>query len=438
MREESAECFWRKEAGAVARRVNAGWWVERLNPLVVGGFLALATVALAARTAGADLRLAWLVAACGAVIGVGAAFAWWLGRARFIGPDEGLARLDDRLTLRNRLVSAAVGVGAWPPSAKGAARAASPSWRWWRALLPSSAAALVLAAAWLVPFPQGAAPPELAPAAPAAWQQMEEWLAALSEEDLIAEESLESLADRIEELRSQPEEEWFSHGSLEATDHLRESLGRDLSELARDLAAAERDIEALRRFGNEMSEDAKAALLTECEEALKGIEANAMALDETLSSELSRLDPSQLSEQGGASGLSQEALDALQERLRQGAASLGSIEGLPELAKVEDGADQLRPLGSGDIGKDGESAPLTFGREQDLGTNQTEGVENTDFSRAALGDFVGLGETEHDDERLEAALRPGGAPASTGSGGEAVWRDALLPEEQALLRRYFP
>jgi len=442
MSEGDAERYWRGRARAVVRRVNLGWWTEASLPPAVIGLLVAAAAVIVWRSSGSfAYAWGWLAALVCGVLVLSGAFARWRSCSRFIALETGLARLDDRLALRNRLVSASCGVGPWPPPSEpphDLGETAIPRWRLLRIGLPLGGAILIVVSAWLAPFPQPSADAALPPAEPGVWEEMDEWLALLREADLVEPESLDAVAEQIEELRSQPEEDWFSHGSLEASDTLRESLGRELRDLARDLGTLERDLEALRRFSSEMGDEAREALLREYDEAMQGLAANAMELNESLAAELAKLDPSRLGGREGSGALSAEELDALQQRLREGAQTLGGMGGLPALAEVDDlfGSDGLT-VGSGGIGKDGESAPLTFGREQDLGTRQVEGVENRDLSRSALGDFVGLGETEHDDERLEAELQAGGAVGTLGAGGEAVWRDTLLPEEQSLLKRYF-
>lgn len=60
-----------------------------------------------------------------------------------------------------------------------------------------------------------------------------------------------------------------------------------------------------------------------------------------------------------------------------------------------------------------------------------------DFSRVAPGEMIGLGQAQHDDDRTSTGPQAGGAVQSQGQGGDRVWKDALLPEEKAVLKRYF-
>ncbi|MEM7698290.1 MAG: hypothetical protein AAF236_07805, partial [Verrucomicrobiota bacterium] len=287
-----------------------------------------------------------------------------------------------------------------------------------------------------------ASPPPCAPATePSAWEQMDEWLDVLEDENLIEESSLEELRENISELRQQPEEEWFSHSSLEATDNLRETLGQDIRDLASDLDTLERDLAALQQHGQQMSEEAKQKTLEEYDEALDGLSSNGMEVNESLREQLGEIDPSQLGQQQGQQ-MSSEQMEQLQQQLSEGSEALGSMEGLPDLqdAPFQNPGDEMMPMaqgGAGGIDEETGQAPLFFGEEQDLGTDQVEGVSNQDFSRASLGELLEIGETQHRVDESSGGSRTGGAAASNGSGGDAVWRESLMPSEQAVLKRYF-
>jgi hypothetical protein len=437
----SAEArYWGGRARSVAFKVNSGWWLDRLILLVVSFLLLFAVAVLLMRTLGPRwMATPYPMIALGTLVVVSmlASFLW--SRSRFIGKSEGFARLDDRLGLRNRLTTAANDVGRWPGiPEEGQARSGAPAWRWPLVLLPVLFSSLVLAVAWLVPLPEREAHAPAIVNEPESWGQMDDWVMTLEEEELIEPDSLEEIEEKIEELRKQPEEEWFSHASLEATDTLKDSLGRDIRELAGDMATLERDLEALRTFSTELTEEGKEMLMREFEEAMKNLAASGLEMNESLAKQLSQIDPSQLGEKT-LSNLSQSDLESLQKQLQGACNALGSMEGLPSmesdpsLLTMQPG---FRP-GMGGIERGRADAPLFFGDEDDLGTNNIESVDNEDMSRAVLGDLIGIGETEHDDEEKAGGPQAGGAVSSGGKGGDAVWRESLVPSEKALLKRYF-
>ncbi len=101
------------------------------------------------------------------------------------------------------------------------------------------------------------------------------------------------------------------------------------------------------------------------------------------------------------------------------------------------GLGQGQQPGSGGINRGKADAPLFYGDETDLKTNRIEGVEGTDLSRALPGEVLGVGETEHEDEQSPSVRQEGGTLSGRASGGDAVWRESLMPEEKAVLKRYF-
>lgn len=93
--------------------------------------------------------------------------------------------------------------------------------------------------------------------------------------------------------------------------------------------------------------------------------------------------------------------------------------------------------GRGGLGRGKADAPIFFGDEQHLNTNNIENIKNNDMQRALPTDVLAVGETEHDDEQKPSIRQAGGALSNKAGGGEAVWRESLMPEEKALLKRYF-
>lgn len=444
MNSSAQERLWTRRASSLARWVNLGWWLDRFNSLVVVSLVVFALVILAGRTYGGSfLTLPLVTASLGGLLLLLALLAWVLSRQRYIGMEEGLVRLDYRLHLHNRLSSAYDRVGPWPESVDDRS-AAGFRWLYGRALLPALLALALVAAAWYVPVKKASAGELAAPVEPGAWEQMEDWLATLEEENLIEESAIEELESRIEELRDQPEDEWFSHSSLEATDTLADSLGKQLRDLASEMAALDRNISALKSFSTQMSESARAEKLKEFQDALDALEGNGLEVNEALMEQLKEMDPSSLGQET-LSGLSSEQLKSLQEQLQKGSGALGSLEGLPSMSddpSLQQGMGMgqtpgMTP-GQGGVERGRGDAPLFFGDQEDnLGTNKIENVKNEDLTRATIGEVLGLGETEREIDETATGPQAGGGVRSTGQGGDAVSRETLRPDEQAVLKRYF-
>lgn len=315
------ERFWMRKARAVCHRVNWGWLFEKATPvLIIVGFL-VTTAILILRTQIAEQSVAQFIGpiliGSGLVLLAGVVGSWLLARKHFLGIEQGLVRLEAEFQLNNSLTAAFRGIADWPEP--GLARETyGLSWNLPRLAVPLLFVVMLVCGAVFVPIPDlGASTGDLRPNEPASWGQMEDWLDELEEENLIDEEVLEANRDKISALREQPEEEWFSHSSMEASDSLRESLGRDLQEAARDLQTLERDLAALEQYSGEMSGAARDMLMKEYDEALKNLGLNSTSLNQSLLDQMKGVDLQKLA-QGQMNQLSREQLKQLQEQMKSG------------------------------------------------------------------------------------------------------------------------
>ena len=53
------------------------------------------------------------------------------------------------------------------------------------------------------------------------------------------------------------------------------------------------------------------------------------------------------------------------------------------------------------------------------------------------GDLLELQDGEHDVDKSAVGPRAGGAAGAIGGGGDRVWKDALDPDEQKALKKFF-
>lgn len=447
---------WVRLARSQVRRVRFGWWLASWNGMFLGTAVFLAAVILVARTMNREALSGifsgptglYHACLCGGVLLAIILAALMRSRRHALSTEDGLHDLDRRLGLHNRLGSASAGVGSWPSFAPVTREQLGWKWRWSAVLAPTLAGLISLVFALLLPLPVLLEEPApLPPQGPAALEKMEEWLETLSEEQLVEEPKIEELAEKIDQLQQQDPEDWFSHASLEATDNLEESLGKDIREMARNLDALERSLADLASLGAQDNPDAKAEALQAIEKALEALSQQGLPLDESIMKQLGKtpgIDPAQLAR--SLAGLSKEQMQSLQEKLGKGSQAIGSLEGLPSLEDdptiskgqlVWGKGDGTTP-GQGGVDRGPGTAPITFGDPQDLGTNLAERVTNDDLSRATPAELLALGQTEHDKDPTVLDSRTGGATATTGSGGEAVWKEGgLMPEEKALLKRWF-
>ncbi|MCF7733846.1 MAG: hypothetical protein K9N23_19320 [Akkermansiaceae bacterium] len=424
---------WRRAARGLRRKINCAWWLQCCGtPLVMASLGLMGGILWARRywPAEAETWRGWVVAAVVAAVLV---WAWRAARRRFVSLAGAMTRLESRMGLHNRLSAAAAGACEWPePPAK-----PDHGIRWapGQTLLPVLAAAAFLAAAWWVPVTAAGRKP--APDEPAAWRTTEAELQKLGREDIIDPKSLDQTREKINELRAQEPEKWFSHGSLEATDKMRESHLQAAAELRGNLRQAAQGASRLTEGEGALTAKARANLQDQFNQAVEAMKAGAMKPTPAMLDQLREIDPNQLGR------MDPEKLQEMIDELREAAAELG--EWRPGGEDGEDGQGE----GEGEDGDDGDGpgrggvarGPGTsddlFGKERHAADAQKPQVlESADLSRTMPGEVLDTTEVEREIDRASPALRAGGKADSSG-GGNTTWQESLHPKEQEALKRFF-
>jgi len=422
--------FWQARAKRVVAQVNAARWLEFVAPAAAGWALTAGCLLLIARRAGWNTRpFLWVAGAAVALI---AGFAFWRMRRRRFTHEDALVRLDLVLGLHSRLISAAAGVGPWPsplPGANGGFR-----WRWDRlAVPPALGAAFAIAALWL-PISPGSTGGPVKTEAPVAWSQVEAAVEALKRNEVADPDALAAIEQKLEALRRQAADTWYSQSSLEAGAALQEETSHAVASLERNLNSAS---QALAHAGtaNEGIAPVRAEKVAMWNEALKGMQSGALPLNKADLAAMKQCDSAKCS-------LSKGQIQALQKKLGQhGAAcqmALGSLGSALGNIKCDDRLDAKQDQPN-QPGGGGSTAPL--GLRQDptaLQPGQDQALKSEDLLHADLGDIVKVtaGEPKIDLKALPGPTA-GGAATSGGTGGEAVWKMAPTPGEEAVLKAYF-
>jgi len=423
------ESFWLRRAQREAWRFNTGWWLQMFLPWIIGAGVLASVSILALRSADRNPHALAIPAALLVLGGVVISLA--LARRKFLTQAEALTRLDADLRLRNRLTSAAQGVGEWPQRRDDAALALR--WKWSALLWPPAAAFALVCAALLIPLPEASAKSALAIAEPPAWTSTQERLEALRKDEIVQRESVEQFQAALDALRKQPSDQWFRHESLEAGDNLQNQLGQSLASLQKNLETSLGALEAAREIEQSQLQALGQPLDKALSDALQNMELGKLPLDEKLLSQLKNLDASKIQKMSAAEW------KQLSERMKAGIGTCsngvcqGDKAGSNLLALI------LNQPGNGGVDRGPGTAPLTLSdHETDLGTTHTEAVKNDDLSNAALGDLTGLGKGEHKvDKSAESGPQSGGAMSTAGSGSEAVWQQTATPAEQGALKKFF-
>lgn len=450
---------WTRQASTVARKINLAWWVETLSvPLVTVGLIGACVLLLIRREVPQSQPAILAASAAGAVLLL-AGIAWLVARRRFEKPEQSMVRIEASMRLRNALSAARAGVAPWPEVPPRVD--AGIDWAWQRVLVPPLAALAFLTAGLLIPVSARSNGEAEQPDQPLAWETLEADLQRLDDEEVIDEAYIEEMRKKLEELRAQEEEEWFSHSSLEATDTLKKEHAGQVEKLERELGRAEKALGDLQKNAGAMSAADKERLLHQFDQALQGLQNGALKPNPGLLDQLQQLDPKNL----GA--IPAEQLEQLKENMKKAGQACKDCQGggkgqgqgngqgggqgeewLDELLDGEGegqgqgdqpgGDQQGEGAGKGGVNRGPGHAPGVLGKEgQKIELGDLTGIESKDLSRSLPGDLLQLQDGEHDVDKTPVGPRAGGSTGSTGDGGDRVWKDSLDPEEQKALKKFF-
>ncbi len=453
---------WQSALRSAQWRLNRVLWWQSSGGLLAVALCVLAVGFLAAREGFWPAAAAWV--ALPVVLLAVALVSCWRLRGAFFGRSHVVARAEDRLKLDGALWAAEAGLVEWPspPDAaeKRDLKSVGPAQRAGWAVIAASG--LLLAAAFM-PTPPAETTLAVATQRPSAWEQVESWLEALESSEVVAQENLDGLRERLAALENLPPEEWFSHHGLESGDHLAEqtqaaldafhsqlarvdaflgqlSLGRgQVGSVNADAGSASEGLPgeqsgAWQHFALEGSSQPTAisGFGTEHQEqwaaALRDLEQGALTLNQELLDALRNLQPGTLPDLDAAE------LEQLREQLQRGLAATAACLGGGQAQPGGEGSGQQ---GTGGPGPGGGPAPLTFRNVPPL-LNAELGSEIAGVP-AVLGPLAEvIGVTAHNPDAgtpTAFQLDQSSAGATGASNSGVVWRQSLLPQEQELLRR---
>ena len=446
--EHSRDTQWRKLASKVSSKINLAWWLDKLStPLLITALAGSCLILIARRELS---NFSWFYASIIGLIvfltiGI---LSWWRARRNFESPDHALVRIEASMKLRNKLSAAKHGLTPWPDLPE--AIQDGTRWRWSRLLSPPLAALILLGASILLPVSARSDAGELPMDEPQAWKDLETDIESLAEEQTVEKDYLDELEERIDQLRNQNQDQWYSHSSIEATDALSEMHQGELDKLERNLRRAEQALENLQENSGEMSETTRERMLDVFNEAMQGLEQGKMKPDSQLLEKLRELDPENLGQ------LDPQQLEQLRESMKQAAENCAQCQGGSAKHPSQGGdagqdwLDELLNEGSADQqsqgsegGKGGPSrgpgsAPGVLGQvTPDVNSGNLEGLKSEDLSKSLPGDLLELKDSEHDVDKAKIGLRAGGKVDSESEGGSRVWKESLLPSEKSALKDFF-
>lgn len=429
--------YWFAQAEGVRRRVNLAWWLEFLSaPLVVLSVVGAAAL-LWLRREMPEVET-WVLGAWtgGAVVLLGIVCLVRAAR-RFERAETSLVRIEAAMSLRNALSAANEGVAPWPvPTGR---TNAGLSWQWPRLLVPLIGALVLLTTGLWLPVTARQTAVSRLPEEPQAWRQLAAELDHLTKEEVVDEKYLEETRRKLDELKSQEEEQWFSHSSLEATDTLKKAHRAEAERVERELGKADKAVENLEKTAGSAGQAEKNRLMEDFDQALQGLQNGAMKPNPQLLEQMRQMD---LKNPGG---LTPEQLAQLRENLQKHAQGLKDGHG--ENGEWDDelladgegeGDENGNAPGKGGVDRGPGHAPGVLGKENDhLKTGEITALESKDLSQSAPGDLLELQDGEHETEQSVSQITSGGGTEATGKGGDRVWRESLDPDEQRVLKRFF-
>lgn len=404
-------------------RFNLGWWIQTLLPWGIGLGLLMAGFLLIVRYFA--IPMATVFAAGGVAFFIIALATFYKARSKFMRVQDALVAIESDLCMHNALTAASHGLQDWPefpPAARLGLR-----WNLKTAGFQVLGVATALLAAALIPLP-AKLPPRQVAGQPAAWDAMKQRLEEVKTAEIVEPKALEELEAALNALQAKPENDWFSHESLETTDHLQESTEAALTQLAKNLESALAAMDVSRQLESAQMAALSPELNKISTEALKALASGTMPLNEKMLSDLKALDPSTLRQ------LSADEWEKIKSKMMQGISTCSN--GFSSGDKAGDSLLAAVLASQGGVSRGPGSAPLALkDSETNLKTQSMERLENPDLSRAALGDLVGMGTGEHKvDESTSGAAGTLANPSSAGDSGSTM---NASPSEQKILQKFF-
>ena len=297
---------WLKIANRVRAKINTAWAIEHLAlPTTVTCVFLTATVLLSRRY-WEELELALLVGSIALVLLFITTLFIFKSRKKFETQQEALIRLETTMQMNSSLSSAYAGRTRWPEVPEKVD--SGLKWNYRRLTLPFIGSFFLLLSAFTIPVEPHQS--ELPEAAPSSWQRISADIEELKEEDLIQEEYLKEMEKKLNELKEQPQKDWFSHSSLEASHHMENAHLREVQKLSKNLDNAEKSLQTLKQYANNLNESQKNKLMDQFNKALQSMDKGKMKPNKELLDQLKNIDPNMLN------NLTPEQMQQLQESMK--------------------------------------------------------------------------------------------------------------------------
>jgi hypothetical protein len=441
--------YWMQQAAKLSRRINLAWFLDAFaSPLLITSVAGSVLILFIRREFPAvhPAILGGSLATVTLMIGLIVLKRVW---KRFESPTQALVRIEATHRMNSALSAASAGIVPWPKHPSILSK--SLNWHLPKTLAPPALSLILLAIGLLMPMKVKSNEGSEAARQPQAWSELDSQLEQLAEDAMVDEKYLEDIKERLEQLRAQEEEQWFSHASLEATDSLKEAHNSSIEDLQQNLSEAANAMKELSEASKELNSQQKQKLAEQFEDAMQGVQNGAMKPNDKLLDQLSKIDPKDLGNLNPEQIQQlKQNMEKLQESLKEGGQCQGEDWADQLLGENGEGECEQPGNGSGN-GQDGEgngkgSGGINRGPGHDpnilrnpkdpLNVGDLAALEAKDLSRALPGDLLQLQDGKHSVDQKASTLSSGGQ-ATKGNGGDRVWKESLNPEEQRALKNYF-
>jgi len=483
---------WLTLARRLTKKINLAAWLAGFSPMFSISTIISAGVSTGWRKLGWDPSGIWFSYS---VFCLGAAvYCGYRVQCSSFSIDKALARLEFVYGLHNRLSAANNGVCKWPPFPR--FREDGLSWSWLKAFAPGAAACVILFLSLKVPaVPVFSDSGVQARSEPPVWSEIEKDIQNLRSCGLIEEQGLNGFEAKLTSLREKPDNKWYDHASLEASDSLQKQLESEINALDRTLGEAENTLGAL--LDEKMDAQSRQELMSRLNAALSDALRNEISLDRKhlqnlgvgasgAAPQLSKDDLRKLLSDLSSAKRALESISPGAGKEKNGNGEKGNVEknngrpesgsGLPFSGSSAKGAASSSSSGGGGMGAlgmtlgpaNGNSAGsmriassvgnggdgrgtagqssagiAVFTRNPPLPLSE-EGKENIFDNTQKGGEkgrAVGRAKFEpmlsHSNENFDESSALGGAAQQRDGGARALRRSEFTPEEISVLKRYF-
>lgn len=446
----TTEVHWLNYFKGLKRRLNLGWFLQFFEPAFLLCLLILLCIVFVLKSySPAFYHETEYLYMSGVFLSFlfSCIFAWRKARKRFFNLRDVVLQYDSKYQFNCILLQAYDKQQEWPHLPDNFHESFSFEWRH-NASFFIMTIIIISSAQWI---PIAAKELDIPVEQPASWRESDRLISQLEEDDALEQQQIQKFRQKLKELQGKEAEEWFKHSTLEASESLLNSLRQTSQEHQQnmsDLAAMLQKMDALQQYLNKIKKEEISVskdfesqlertikqLEQEWDDEMKDLMRQYLKMQKELMQDLKSVKPSDYV-RNNRTPIDKEKLKKWLERMKQQIKEncpTCSAESKENCSSC--GAGQLPGMGGINRGPGYGGDPLGDENAEEV-KGKIETVYNQDMKNMRMGELLGTSNGEHDpDKAIFKGNLKGGDTEFKGDGGDAVWKENLLPEEQELLR----